>query len=204
MSDTRTGFVLGYHGCDHEVAEKIFAGATLEPSAKAYDWLGPGSYFWEGDPRRALEWAQDRAVRGKLTKPAVVGAVIDLGNCLDLTKRSDCELLADAYQSMAKAFAAAGKALPENKDAPGGKPGNKLLRYLDCAVIQHLHKNIEDDAAEDEKNGRPPTVVPFDTVRGLFPEGDTLYPGGGFYSLTHTQIAVRSVRSIRGYFRPQF
>lgn len=203
MSDTRTGFVLGYHGCSEEVAEEIFRGTPMVPSDKDYDWLGHGAYFWEGDPQRALEWANAREAQGKIRKAAVVGAVIDLGNCLDLTKRSDCELLADAYTSLVAAFNVAKTLLPENRDPKTVRPGDKLLRYLDCAVIQHLHKNIEDEAREQIDEGLTPSVSPFDTVRGLFPEGENLYPGGGFYSLTHTQIAVRTDTSIVGYFRPR-
>lgn len=175
----------------------------MVPSDRDYDWLGHGRYFWEGDPQRALEWAQAREAQGKIRKAAVVGAVIDLGNCLDLTKRSDCELLADAYNSLAAAFAAAKIELPENRDPKTVRLGDKLLRYLDCAVIQHLHKNIDDEAREQINKGLKPQVLPFDTVRGLFPEGESLYAGGGFYSLTHTQIAVRNDSSIIGYFRPR-
>lgn len=203
MSDTRTGFVLGYHGCDAAVAEQIFAGAQMERSDKAYDWLGNGAYFWEGDPQRALEWALARERAKKIDKAAVIGAVIDLGNCLDLTKRSDCDLLADAYASLAEAFSTAKKALPENKDPRLATSGDKLLRYLDCAVIEHLHKNIEDDAREQIAKGLVPLVKSFDTVRGMFTEGDRLYPGGELFNLTHTQIAVRSDRSIVGFFRPR-
>lgn len=203
MSDTRTGFVLGYHGCSHEVAEAVLGGSPMKQSEKAYDWLGHGAYFWEGDPQRAWEWARAREAEGGIERAAVIGAVIDLGNCLDLTKRSDCEVLAEAYQSLAFTFRAAKEPLPENRDPKTVKPGDKLLRYLDCAVIQHLHENIEAVAEEARKAGIPPEVMPFDTVRGLFPEGGTLYTGGGFYSLTHTQIAVRNDRAVIGYFRPR-
>jgi hypothetical protein len=44
-------FVLGFHGCDAAVADKVIAGkAHLEPSNKPHDWLGSGAYFWEGSP----------------------------------------------------------------------------------------------------------------------------------------------------------
>ena len=48
--------VLGYHGCDREVGERILGGGGhLQPSENDYDWLGSGIYFWEDNPRRALE-----------------------------------------------------------------------------------------------------------------------------------------------------
>jgi len=70
-----TSFVLGYHGCDKAIGLLAVAGKLdLIQSEKAYDWLGPGVYFWEGDPLRALDWARWK----KFNEPFVVGAVIDL------------------------------------------------------------------------------------------------------------------------------
>lgn len=203
MNKHRSGFVLGYHGCDEEVAEAIFAGEAMRASEKDYDWLGPGAYFWEGDADRAAEWAAERVKARRYIKGAVVGAVIDLGNCLDLTIRSHLELLADAYKSLASGLTRAGESLPENKGTTRGGTVETPLRYLDCAVIKHLHENIEADAKETRANGGLPIFEPFDTVRGLFHEGGQLYPGGGFYTHTHAQIAVRSPDSIRGFFRPR-
>ena len=31
-------------------------GASLEPKANPYDWLGHGTYFWEFAPERARLW----------------------------------------------------------------------------------------------------------------------------------------------------
>lgn len=73
--------VLGYHGCDRQFADGLIAGAIpVEdwlPSQNPYDWLGHGIYFWEHGPRRALRWSKSRV------KPGVVGAVIQLGKCLE-------------------------------------------------------------------------------------------------------------------------
>jgi hypothetical protein len=52
-----TGFVLGYHGCDRKVGERLLGGEALKPSNNDYDWLGPGIYFWEANPLRGLEFA---------------------------------------------------------------------------------------------------------------------------------------------------
>ena len=52
-------FVLGFHGYDKTVTEKVFSGeAELKSSDNDYDWLGHGIYFWENNPERALEFAQ--------------------------------------------------------------------------------------------------------------------------------------------------
>lgn len=48
--------VLGYHGCDQSVADRVLAGEDmLKKSEKHYDWLGSGIYFWEHGPERAMD-----------------------------------------------------------------------------------------------------------------------------------------------------
>lgn len=203
MSRLSTSFVLGYHGCDRAVGEKALSGdLELIQSDKEYDWLGPGVYFWENDPDRAWEWAEAKARRGEYADPFVLGAVIDLGNCLDLLVRENLELLRWAYDDFAARQEEAGLPMLENKDARLGKQGDKLLRMLDCAVIRNLHSIIEDQPL----GGYPEVgeyIEPFDTVRGMFTEGEEVYPGSGFYALTHTQVAVRNDTCIKGVFRPR-
>jgi hypothetical protein len=46
------------------------------------------------------------------------------------------------------------------------------------------------------------TTSYFDTVRGMFTEGDELYPGAAFYHQSHVQIAVRNPDCIKGVFFP--
>ena len=59
MYSSLPSFVLGFHGCDKSIGEKIISGTdTLEHSHNAYDWLGHGAYFWENNPARALEYAK--------------------------------------------------------------------------------------------------------------------------------------------------
>ena len=86
MHRLSSSFVLGYHGCDGTVAARLLAGARWQPSQNDYDWLGEGRYFWEANPRRGLDFAIEasKRPRAKIKNPAVVGAIIDLGNCLDL------------------------------------------------------------------------------------------------------------------------
>ncbi len=61
--------------------DAVLNGAGILQSDRDYDWLGPGAYFWESDPLRAMEWAKWKSKRGEYNRPAVIGAVIDLGNC---------------------------------------------------------------------------------------------------------------------------
>jgi len=114
LSRLATSFVLGYHGCDKDVGLHAINGdSALIQSDKAFDWLGPGTYFWESDPRRALEWAQSKAGRGEYREPYVIGAVIDLGNCLDLVSREDLELLGEAYNSFSEMHRLSGAPTPK-------------------------------------------------------------------------------------------
>jgi len=101
MYSTRTGLVLGFHGCDESVVMKVLTGEkSLKKSTNNYDWLGYGAYFGENSPSRAMEFAThlqkhpNRSI-GKVVKPAVIGAVIDWGYCLDLLDYSNLQLLSD-------------------------------------------------------------------------------------------------------------
>lgn len=190
MTRLTTSFVLGYHGCAEEVGMKALHGdLSLARSEKEYDWLGPGIYFWESDPVRAKEWAVQRGYK----KPFVIGAIIDLRNCLNLLERDNLDSLSQAHKSFVKIQKKSGLEMPKNKDSTRRGKGDKLLRYLDCAVIKNLHSMIADD----------PEGEAFDTVRGLFVEGGKAYQGSGFNLLTHTQIAVCNDDCIRGIFLPK-
>lgn len=197
MSRFATAFVLGYHGCERAVAERIVARQeVIKPSKKSYDWLGHGVYFWESDPLRAQEWAEERVARGEITNPSVIGAAIDLGNCLDLLQRENMDLVRGAYETLSATHATEGRPLPKNRSGRRGVADDKPIRELDCAVIQALHINIQDVINRSPSAG----FQEFDTVRCLFPEGDELYPDSGFRNRSHVQIAVRSLGMIKGIF----
>lgn len=192
MSRLHTSFVLGYHGCLKTTGEAILDGRfALKTSENHYDWLGPGMYFWEADPARALEWAQAKVRRDGVGEPCVVGAVVDLGNCLDLMAREDLAHVRQAYEGLKAAREAAPELGPLPENIPAGQSdGDNLLRYLDCATIRHLHAALQDQG-----------LLPYDTVRGLFTEGGPLYAGSGFSAKAHVQIAVCNRKSIKGFFR---
>jgi len=192
-----SAFVLGFHGCDEIVGERILAGKEhLAGSANDYDWLGHGIYFWENSPERARQWAEFLAKHSpkdqpRINKPFVLGAVIDLGNCLDLTEASSLDFVRSSYDDMKFGFESIGLSLPENE--PGAKGDHDLLkRKLDCAVINYAHAIRDDDDS----------LKPFDSVRGAFSEGPPLYTGAKIMAKTHIQVCVRRASSIRGYFRP--
>lgn len=179
------------------MAERAVAGEQpILQSDRKFDWLGPGAYFWESDPKRAMEWAQWKASVGAYEEPTVVGAVIDLGNCLDLVSRADIELVREAHKSFVKLQQEAGLPVPSNGSPRGTKNKDRVLRFLDNAVLRHLHEMIDRLAEVDS------TVEPFDTVRGMFVEGEKAFKGSGFYRQSHVQIAVRNPKCIKGVFFP--
>lgn len=206
MSRLATSFVLGYHGCDQAVADRLLAGEIIEPSDRKYDWLGPGAYFWEADPHRALEFAEEKVARREYDKAAVVGAVIDLGNCLDMSNRANAKLFQAYHENFLMIQRTAGLPVPENENSKGDPNEDRLLRYLDRAVFVHLHNSIA-EAAKTSKRAKKAAsdlaLKPFDTIRGVFTEGGSLYGGCGFYERTHVQIAVRNIEEcIIGLFKP--
>jgi hypothetical protein len=182
--------VLGYHGCAQSTAEKLLSGeSTFAASQNEFDWLGSGIYFWEANPGRGLEFAGEQRKRGKFEDdPCVVGAVLDLGYCLDLTSSAGVEAVAAAYSSFAAITKRAAKPMPTNR---GG--ADLLLRELDCAVINHLH--------QIRQSAETPLQA-FDSVKGVFlAEGGQIYEGSGFYRKTHIQICIRTPSCIKGVFR---
>jgi hypothetical protein len=87
MHDYQPFSIIWFYSCDREVGLKILNGMDdLKPSKNAWDWLGEGIYFWEQNPLRALQYAEDNAKGNQFNKipiktPFVLGAIIDLGNC---------------------------------------------------------------------------------------------------------------------------
>jgi hypothetical protein len=199
MYSALPSFVLGFHGCDESVATKIFAGKDcLQSSNNDYDWLGHGVYFWENNPKRAMEYAEiiktnPERCKEKITKPAVVGAIIDLGHCLNLLDSRNLELIKQSYEILASASKTSGIPLPVNKSIGTNK--ELLLRHLDCAVVEFTH------FTRKQLINKKKAVYEFDTVRGVFVEGEVLYPNAGFNTKNHIQVCVRNPNCIKGYFR---
>jgi hypothetical protein len=179
--------VLAYHGCDASVAERVIAGREhLRLSRRGYDWLGGGVYFWEDSESRAWQWAEEGVRERRLKKPAVVGAVIQLRECLNLIDPESIEIVRKAHAAYLRMSRLTGRKPETNR----GK--DLRARFLDCEVFNTLHHLREKEGKE-----------PFDTVRAFFVEGTELYPGAGLRAQDHIQIAVRNPACIRGYFRPR-
>lgn len=163
--------VVGYHGCSREIAEAILAGEDFRLSSNAYDWLGAGAYFWEYAPYRALEWAKQQ-FGSNGSEPAVLGATIRLGRCLNLLDIEHIPDLLRAYRIVEQNFG--NRRMPINTETGA--------HFLDREVLDaycHLAK-AENDYL-------------YQTVRGSYPEGEPVFAGSKILTHTHVQIAVRDI-----------
>jgi hypothetical protein len=188
-------WVLGFHGCDESVGMDVLTNKSkhLELSENAYDWLGSGIYFWENDPERAMQFATEgmdgKVTKGKIKKPFVGGAVIDLGLCCNLFDQAALEELQQAHKRLKALFDEHQLILPSNEKT-------QRMRYLDREVIEHMH-----ELRENVDGGV--TLPRYQTVRSGFVEGVPLYEGTMICEKNHVQIAVRDTSCIRGYFLPR-
>ena len=142
-------------------------------SENDYDWLGTGIYFWEEAPARAYEWAK----KMHPNEPAVIGAKIRLGRCLNLLDVTAYKSLRDTYNILKANVSCQ---LPRN---------GKLCHRLDCLVI-----NTATSFAEKVLG------LPYDTVRCPFPEGEPVFPGSTILDRSHIQIAVRNQTALAELF----
>ena len=192
MYESTPQLVFGFHACDSSVGERVLAGkAELLPGKNAYDWLGFGNYFWESNVHRAKQYAKWLSRRTKpphISNPFVLGAIIDLGHCMNLLDGEYLKLLKSGHARLRQLRESSNRPMPRNRPLRGA--ADLIFRNLDCAVVEAVHEF----AAEAKKPA-------FDTVRGVFWEGRELYPQAGFRSHNHIQICVRNPNCIKGFFR---
>ena len=194
MYSSKPSYALGFHGLDEEIGKKVLNGElTLRHSQNSYDWLGHGVYFWESSPERAYQFAEQSSQRQQSTvkKPFVIGAVIDLGVCLDLLDKKWLDFLREAYDQMVHTLTANGLELLATNSGFGKDDFDFKKRELDCAVIRFAVQLAEE-------NG-----IKFDSVRAAFWEGEELYPQAGFKTHNHIQLSIINPDCIKGIFLPR-
>ena len=179
----------GFHSCDREVGLKVLNGEMdLNASENPWDWLGSGVYFWEQNPERAIEYANESAAgiqknKRRIITPFVIGAVIEMGKCLNLLEASSLRVVKTAFNDLSEINARMGRSMLFNVGA---------RRELDCAVIKYVHKCVDDRGEQ-----------PYDTVRSAFQEGGELYKGSSFTDRLHIELCVINKDLIKGYFLPR-
>ena len=204
MYSIRPNLVIGFHGCDEETCNALLkTPAKIVFSEKPYDWLGHGMYFWENNYDRALQWANDKKKRGDIKNPAVIGAVLYLGYCLDLLDSQYVKLIQGYYKPFETRYKILNQILPENIDLRNDKYKDKIFRQLDCTLIEFMHQAILEQIIEEKLTKQYSELKLYDSARGVFTEGGPAYPGAGILEKSHIQICVRNSNCIKGFFLPR-
>lgn len=188
----RSRIVVCYHGCDKRLKEQILKRKTylqakhdMDPKAEKDLWLGSGIYFYEENPEAARKWAWHYSSRNRynesprIGEPAVLGAIIDLGECIDFASLDMVRSVKESYENVMLTEIE----LQDLFNQSWGK------RQLDHAVVDRI-------CDEYQMDGKP-----VDTVRAPFVQGD--YIGdSNFREGTHTEICVRNPNRILYFFDP--
>ncbi|WP_416761122.1 hypothetical protein ACNI65_03110 [Roseateles sp. So40a] len=192
--------ILAYHGCDITVRDRLVRGQLdgLRPSSNGYDWLGKGVYLFEGDPDRALRFAESvrdhprRFLSAKpIVNPTVVGVVLGISRCWDMTTIEGRREYQSAFSALQATRQMAGRCMPVN-DAGAGADDVKLLRALDCAVFNIGHETRERQGEQ-----------PHELVRASFHQGQPIRDGTDFRTGSHIQLALRDPSCVVGWFLPR-
>lgn len=166
--------VIGYHGTTAEAADRLVSGEDFEPSDEDDEWFGKGVYFWEHAFQQAWWWAK----RKGNPNPAVIGAVIRLGNCFDLLDSGNVAILREFHDKMIADMKTTDVEIPVNV---------RSHRSLDCAVFNYLYSELI--AANKPLDTARAVYVPTSTVKRV-------YTGSWISEETHIQICVRNTKSI--------
>ena len=167
--------IIAYHGTTEAEADRLVDGEPFKPSDKDYEWLGNGIYFWEYAPRQAWWWTKEQR---KHTNPAVVGAIIRLGNCLDLLDPENVRSLKRAHDDILPRWERVGIKAPKNV---------RHRKYLDCAILNWYYLQSDDDGK------------PIETCRGVYVPTKTakrVWKGSWIYDEAHIQVCVRQRKNI--------
>ena len=172
MYSSKPSIVYGFHAIDRSAGLKILNQEDeFKHSSNKYDWLGPGIYFWENNFERARQYAQQDSERSdsKIKEPFVLGAILELGDCLDLLNQKYNDFLKYAHSQLKDALSEQGQPLPINRNI-GKDDFDFKARELDCSVIRYAC------TLSEKEYGKP-----FDSVRAAFIEGSPIYEGAGFF-----------------------
>ena len=114
-----------------------------------------------------------------------------MGNCFDLLDTNYTRLLSEMFPLYRQACVENRVPAPRNLPAREEAPGDLVLRYLDCAVLNWCLDFLEKEERQH-----------FHTVRCVFSEGTPAFEGSKIMAKSHIQIAVREATAVIGYFKP--
>ncbi len=161
---------IGFHGTSEEAAQRILS-SGFEISRNEYDWLGDRAYFFQDAPARALEWARRRFG----DDAAVIGAEIDLTDCIDLLDVPWHAQIAGAYPRFRAELEQRGLPIPR-QSAGAHRLDRRVMNYL-VGLLGN-------------------TGAAVNCVRAAFAEGEPAFPGSALLNRSHVQIAVRTPHAI--------
>lgn len=133
-------------------------------------------YFFQDAPLRAWEWAEERYG----AHAAVVSAGINLEDCIDLLDIAWWKPLREAYELFLQEVHKSKKTLPIQTFG---------ARRLDRQVLNYAIGSLKE------------LGLGIRSVRGVFVEGDPLYPNSELYDRSHIQISVRETSVIESIQR---
>jgi len=181
MYDIRPNLIIGFHGCELDVRDSLLNNPdSVKISTEQYDWLGHGMYFWENNYDRAMQWAVDKQERGRIKKPSVIGAVLNLGHCCDLLDSRYVQTLKTYYVLLDALHKSVGRPLPRNKDLPNDRHKDKILREFDCAAIEYMHAEILKEVKTYIQNKGFSQYKIFDSTRGYLLRVDLFLKAQGY------------------------
>ncbi len=163
--------VVAFHGTSRRAAEALVLGVPFKQSQNEGDWLGHGIYFWENALQQAWTWAKQR----HKAEAAVVGALVRLGQCVDLFDPSNAQPLDTAHKNYLQHCKEAGRKTKTNVNA---------TKYLDCAIWNHLALSLQ--AVGQGFESARAVFVPF--AKGA---KQRLWDRSGVLRNAHIQLCVR-------------
>lgn len=170
----------GYHGTLAEYAPMILE-EGLQPSKNPWEWLGPGVYFWQDAPYRALEWAREWNKRRGRPSAAVcvIKARLRLEDCIDMLDIWWRDILSESsvkFLDLMRSAQTAGIA-PRNY-----RTGRKAGRHeLDAAFFTYVGHQLEREGVQVR------------AVRAAITEGAPILPDSPLCYKSHAQIAIRDL-----------
>jgi len=171
--------VRAFHGTTESAVDTILGTGQFLPSENSHDWLGTGMYFWQDAPALAWYWAEGKARKQLNERPAVIGAVLRLSDCMDFLDALRWEgPLQHVYEELKSAREAAGSSMPSQKIGQA--------HTLDCLVINQMIRLYSAHG------------VRIRCVRAPYGEDQQVFPGSAITRRGHVQIALLDEDLIEG------
>lgn len=194
-----------YHGTTKELAERILSEQRFLISQNPYDWLGPGVYFYQESPIKALVWAQrfsiDEKSRG--SEPAVLEVEIDLSKSFDIFKPENQAVLREVHQKTS------GEPVSRQKRPVLRRIDGQRFHVFESRPLDH-DRLVGNNFVDAVTVGRALQMMAtrcnlrYDCARYFFWEGMEAYAGSYFYDHSNIQLCIIGPDDADGQFYVKF